>query len=218
MSESDRFDQAIEKLMADQSPRSELSGLDAEEQRMLRMAQLLRGSMGASPRPDFVETLYDRVFKKPHRVSRRVAFLSGLSALAVGLAAGVGLDRATQGTPSKGKEQKTPIVGTDGRWVPVAQVADVPHGAIRPFTAGAVQGFIMNRNGQFRALSRICTHMGCTLSFKQDTQALVCPCHGAEFTLNGYLRRKPRGYRESIPPLPEVKVRVNGQAVEVWTV
>jgi cytochrome b6-f complex iron-sulfur subunit len=40
-------------------------------------------------------------------------------------------------------------------------------------------------------LSAICTHQGCTVTFASSTQHLVCPCHGAEFTLTGAVARAP---------------------------
>jgi hypothetical protein len=43
VNDHERFEQAIEKLLADRSPRSEMTCLSEEEQRMIRMAQLLRG-------------------------------------------------------------------------------------------------------------------------------------------------------------------------------
>lgn len=217
MNDSERFERAIDKLLADESPRSELFGLDAEEQSMVRMAQILRGSRAQGPGPEFVESLRERVLEKPvPRVSRRTAFLSGLGALAAGLVAGVGLDRSTQGgTP---KKRQIPLVGANGKWTPVAQLAEVPDGAIKPFTAGSVQGFLVNRNGELRALSRICTHMGCTLNFQQSEDTFLCPCHNAEFDLQGRLLYGRRNYRHELPPLPPLQLRVRGQAVEVWSV
>ena len=35
------------------------------------------------------------------------------------------------------------------------------------------------------ALSTICTHQGCTLSYTPSIQNMVCPCHGGAFDLNG---------------------------------
>ena len=217
MNSPDRLDAAIEKLLAEESPRAELVGLNDEELRMLQMAQLLRGSREASPRPEFVSQLRDQLLPQPRRISRRTAFLSGFGALAAGLLAGVGLDRATN-QPAPPEPSQPLVEANNGRWIPVAQVAEVPHGAIRPFTAGAVQGFLINRNGQYRALSRICTHMGCSLSFQRAKQSLVCPCHGAEFNLAGHSTIRPRGYDEPLPSLPTLSVRVNGSAVEVWSV
>lgn len=51
MSSEERFERAIERLLADRSPRSEVAGLSEHEQRMVRMAQLLRGSRGGEMAP-----------------------------------------------------------------------------------------------------------------------------------------------------------------------
>jgi nitrite reductase/ring-hydroxylating ferredoxin subunit len=211
MTDEDRFERAIEKLLADRSPRSEAAGLSGDEQRMVRMAQLLRGSRGGETAPEFAARLQARLFR--HRlVSRRTAFLAGLGALAAGVVAGLGLDRVVQTAPSTPQE---PLVGANGRWYPVATLASLPDGAIRPFTAGAVQGFLIHRNGQLRALSRICTHMGCTLRANGAEGVLACPCHGAEFDLQGHFSN-PQEYGRTLPALPRILTRVRGETVEVF--
>lgn len=214
MNESDQFDRALEKLLADRSPRTEIAGLDEEEVRMMRMAQLLRGSRSQDPRPDFMQDLHERITRRPLRVTRRTAFLSSFGALAAGILAGVGLDHFKGPSSPSGQ----PLVDANrGKWVPVARVADLQSGAVRPFTAGAVQGFLLNKGGEVRAISRICTHMGCSLKFEQQDQAFVCPCHGAEFGLNGTQRYGPKRYRQTLPPLPGIDVRVRGESIEVFT-
>jgi cytochrome b6-f complex iron-sulfur subunit len=219
MSESDRFDEAIEKIVADHSPRAEVGGLSAEEQRMVRMAQLLHGGQTHTVDPAFSERLHARLFGGGRRYSRRTAFLSGLGALAAGLLAGLGLDRSLNGG-SGTKQSALPLVGKNGRWVPVAQVVDLPHGAVRSFSAGALDGYLINHHGQLRAVSRICTHMGCSVNFNNSEQHFVCPCHGAEFDVNGRFLYGPGGrpYSPALTPLPGIGVRVKGSAVEVWTV
>jgi cytochrome b6-f complex iron-sulfur subunit len=37
----------------------------------------------------------------------------------------------------------------------------------------------------FRALSAVCTHLGCITRFQPDTNIIACPCHGSRFTLAG---------------------------------
>lgn len=215
MSESNRFDQAIEDLLADRSPRTVAPELNPEEQAMMQMAQFLRGSQTKSPKPEFVTTLHERLFPR-RQVSRRTAFLSGVSALAAGLAAGIGLPRL--GSNSSKHYSDQPIIGTAnprGQWFPIAAVAAVPEGAVVAFTAGAVQGFVLNTRGEYRAISRICTHMGCALKFEQSDQALQCPCHGAEFDLQGHMLIGPGGYTHPLPPLPRLEVRVRNRKIEV---
>jgi nitrite reductase/ring-hydroxylating ferredoxin subunit len=210
MNDQGRFERAIEKLLTDRSPRSEVAGLSDEEQRMVRIAQLLRGSRRQVMDPEFTERLHARLFS-PRGISRRGAVLSGLGALAAGLMTGLGLDRVMQNGPSIAEEQ---LVGANGRWYPVANLADLPDGRIQPFTAGAVQGFLIHRRGRLWALSRICTHMGCTLRINQAEGVFACPCHGAEFDLQGTIHNAQE-YGRVLPTLPRIKTRVTGETVEV---
>ncbi|HLJ69048.1 MAG TPA: Rieske 2Fe-2S domain-containing protein [Chloroflexota bacterium] len=218
MSDEDRFDRALERLLADHSPRAEAAELSGEERDMLRMAQLIRGTRDQRPREEFVEGLHRRLFPRSRRVSRRAAFLSGIGALAAGLAGGLGLDQALRPAQSASSPPPTgwtaEIVDPQrGKWFHVANVADVPEGAIMPFTAGAVSGFLMNTKGTIVARSRMCTHLGCALDFHHTGQKLVCPCHGAEFNLQGDMLPN---YPTQLASLPEVWHRVNGERIEVF--
>jgi nitrite reductase/ring-hydroxylating ferredoxin subunit len=210
---SESFERALERLLHDQSPGPELPYLDEEEQAMLRMAQLLRGSSRTEARPLFVDELRERVIA-PRRVSRRTAFLTTMGALAAGLLGGLGLEHFLTSGPTTGPKS----AGSE-QWRTVTTLADLPDGAVRTFKVDNLQGFLINRSGQVSALSRTCTHMGCQLDFKSKDRALLCPCHGAEFDLHGRLVRGPGGdpYSQKLPPLPAIKTRVNGDDVEVST-
>jgi nitrite reductase/ring-hydroxylating ferredoxin subunit len=217
MSESESFERAIERLISDQSPRAEAPQLDDEELAMLRMAQVLRGSRESAPTPQFVERLHDELFPPARRVSRRTAFLSGIGAMAAGLLGGVGIERLTMGTSTA--SQSIPLVSAKrGKWIHVADVAEIPPGSIKPFTAGAVQGVIINSQGNLRAVSSICSHMGCALRLDHDhgETYLKCPCHGAEFHLTGSQKHSFNNYAFRLPSLPSVEVRVKGTKVEVF--
>jgi cytochrome b6-f complex iron-sulfur subunit len=37
----------------------------------------------------------------------------------------------------------------------------------------------------FRALSAVCTHLGCITRYQPDRSIIACPCHGSQFTLAG---------------------------------
>ncbi len=37
----------------------------------------------------------------------------------------------------------------------------------------------------FRALSSVCTHLGCITRYQPDAQVIACPCHGSRFNLEG---------------------------------
>jgi cytochrome b6-f complex iron-sulfur subunit len=37
----------------------------------------------------------------------------------------------------------------------------------------------------FRALSSVCTHLGCITRYQPDAEVIACPCHGSRFSLEG---------------------------------
>jgi cytochrome b6-f complex iron-sulfur subunit len=215
VSAEDHLQRAIDAVLADRSPRHAVAGLSDEERRMLQYVQLLRGSRGQEAAPEFIEHLHARLFPPQILVSRRRAVLSGLGTLAAGVAAGFGLERAAAPGVSW---TAPPLVGAHGSWIPVTRLAEMPEGAIHPFTAGAIHGFLIHRDHRLYALSRVCTHMGCVLDVNREERTFECPCHGAEFDLHGNLRYGPRKYGLPLPPLPPLHTRVRGDTVEVFSV
>lgn len=215
MIEDERLERAIDAVLADRSPRRELTGLSEERRRMVWVVQLLRGSRGQDAAPEFIEHLHARLFPQHIRMTRRRAVLSGLGTLAAGIAAGVGLERAAEPDVSW---TAPPLVGPHGKWIPVTRLAELPEGAIHPFASGAVHGVLLRNGGRLYALSRVCTHMGCKLDINREERIFECPCHGAEFDLHGNLRYGPRKYGLPLPPLPPLRTRVRGETVEVFSV
>ena len=64
--------------------------------------------------------------------------------------------------------------------------------------------------GQFRAFSAICTHLNCTVQYRDDFQHIWCACHGGQFDLNGLNVAGP-------PPRPleEYAVNLSGDDIVV---
>jgi nitrite reductase/ring-hydroxylating ferredoxin subunit len=93
--------------------------------------------------------------------------------------------------------------------------ATVDAGRAVRFSTAAVEGFVVNQGGQYRAFSATCTHLGCLLQ-ESDDGRFVCPCHRTAFGLDGsvlehQLLRPPA-------PLPWLHTRVRDGQVEVLTV
>lgn len=57
--------------------------------------------------------------------------------------------------------------------------------------------------GSFDALSIVCTHQGCLT--RLEANALLCPCHDAQYDANGTVTQQPRnvsGTATALPRLP----------------
>ena len=50
-------------------------------------------------------------------------------------------------------------------------------------------------NGEYRAFSAVCTHLQCTVQYREDFKMIWCACHNAKFDLNGNVSSGP-------PPAP----------------
>lgn len=140
------------------------------------------------------------------RLSRRT-LLQVSSASAAAMVAGVLVDRALTAEKKAPPDQ---LVTDHGTWLPVVSTAALQPGQAVRFSSGAVEGFVVNESGSVRAMSAVCTHMGCILKFNQAQQRLDCPCHGASFNMDG----SPMS-RDYLSALPQLRSRVRDGHVEV---
>lgn len=69
---------------------------------------------------------------------------------------------------------------------------------------------IRTGTSSFAALSDVCTHMGCTVSYDGSNNVLYCPCHGGTFGLNGKVLGGPPP-----SPLPTYKTSLSGNTLTV---
>jgi Rieske Fe-S protein len=89
--------------------------------------------------------------------------------------------------------------------------ADIPAGTGQIFKFGTRPGIIIRTaDGQLRAFSAICTHLSCTVQFREDLQHIWCACHNGHFDLNGRNIAGP-------PPAPltPYQVKVRGEQIMV---
>ena len=137
-------------------------------------------------------------------VSRRdfikgaTAVIGGMIGLVLGIPAiGYLIDPALRSSAKEG-------------WMPVGKLEDIPVGMPFPFSFTSTQvngwertstnhgGFILRRSedpADILILNRRCTHLGCTVNWKQDANAYLCPCHDAKFSREGEVLDGP-------PPRP----------------
>ena len=74
----------------------------------------------------------------------------------------------------------------------------VTGGALDQFIPNSVTAFVRGRfylarleDGGFLALSRKCTHLGCTVPWVVEENKFICPCHGSSFDITGSVISPP---------------------------
>jgi cytochrome b6-f complex iron-sulfur subunit len=80
-----------------------------------------------------------------------------------------------------------------GRANPIVDVGPVDQFAPNSVTAFPRGRFYLARleDGGFLALSRRCTHLGCSLPWDPQTAQFACPCHASVFDIRGQVVRSP---------------------------
>ena len=84
-----------------------------------------------------------------------------------------------------------------------AKAAELKPNSGRIFKFGTSPGILVRTTeGELRAFSAICTHLNCTVQYRDDLQHIWCACHGGQFDLNGINVSGP-------PPRPLEQYAVN---------
>jgi Rieske Fe-S protein len=79
---------------------------------------------------------------------------------------------------------KAPEAAT--RRVVAARKDEVRPGGFKIFPFGGEPGILIRtQNGEYRALSAVCTHLGCTVQLRPDGQSIWCACHNGLYDLEG---------------------------------
>jgi cytochrome b6-f complex iron-sulfur subunit len=74
----------------------------------------------------------------------------------------------------------------------------IPAGPAEGFAPGTVTAFPRGQfylarleDGGFLAISRKCTHLGCTVPWAEEEKKFACPCHGSTFDITGDVVNAP---------------------------
>lgn len=104
-----------------------------------------------------------------------------------------------------------PREGGYGGIVTAGPVDNFAPGQVTPFAKGQ---FYLTRlaDGGFLALSRKCTHLGCTVPWDDKTKRFACPCHASAFDERGVVLSPP-----APRPLDLYAVRIENGIVKVDT-
>mgnify|MGYP001819387702 FL=1 len=81
-------------------------------------------------------------------------------------------------------------------------------GAVERFNPNSVTAFVKGKfylacleDGGFLALSRTCTHLGCSVPWIEKEMKFACPCHGSTFDITGKVIDAPAPRALDIYPI-----------------
>jgi thiosulfate dehydrogenase [quinone] large subunit len=93
----------------------------------------------------------------------------------------------------------------------ITTINELAVGQSLEFTSVAGTSAILFRSNENKvyALSRICTHEGCSVDFDMNQNRLICPCHGANYEASdGSVISGP-----TTKSLAKIKVEIQGQDI-----
>ena len=93
----------------------------------------------------------------------------------------------------------------------ITTINELAVGQSLEFTSVAGTSAILFRSSENKvyALSRICTHEGCSVDFDMNQNRLICPCHGANYEASdGSVISGP-----TTKSLAKIKVEIQGQDI-----
>lgn len=104
---------------------------------------------------------------------------------------------------------KTADLGGDS--VVAAKVGELALNSGKIFRFGSRPGLLIRTaDGEYRAMSAVCTHLSCTVQYKPDMREVWCACHNGTYNLDG------RNISGPPPrPLEAFNVQVRGDEIFV---
>jgi len=78
------------------------------------------------------------------------------------------------------------IAETPQNSVSAGQSTELKPNSGKIFRFGSQPGILVRTpSGELRAFSAICTHLNCTVQYREDLQHIWCACHNGHYDLNG---------------------------------
>ena len=72
------------------------------------------------------------------------------------------------------------------RRVVAAKKDELQPGSFKTFPFGSQPGILIRTpDGEYRALSAVCTHLGCTVQYRGTDRTIWCACHNGLYDLEG---------------------------------
>jgi len=78
------------------------------------------------------------------------------------------------------------VADLGGDSVVAAKVNELKPNSARIFRFGSRPGMLIRTaEGEYRAMSATCTHLSCTVQYREDLREVWCACHNGMYDLNG---------------------------------
>ena len=105
----------------------------------------------------------------------------------------------------------SPIDAGGGETQVVLPRNDVPSGKAHFFEYRGKPAVVLQpAPGQFVALSAVCTHLGCVVTWQDQAGEFLCPCHGGRFSAEGQVLGGPPP-----SPLESLVVELDGDQLKI---
>lgn len=76
--------------------------------------------------------------------------------------------------------------------VTAGKVGDLVPNSGKIFKFGSKPGIlVMTPNGDYKAFTAVCTHLGCTVQYNKEESGIWCACHNGHYDLNGNVTAGP---------------------------
>ncbi len=123
------------------------------------------------------------------------------------------LGAAFTGMAAMGVRFITPVKREMERRIFTVGLDEFPINATRRFKDLSGKDLMLVRTGEreVKAISTVCSHLGCTVFWQKDRKQFFCPCHNGRFDKDGNVLEGP-------PPTPleTYRVEIEGDNVFVY--
>ncbi|KAF0237404.1 MAG: Rieske (2Fe-2S) domain-containing [Prolixibacteraceae bacterium] len=92
-------------------------------------------------------------------------------------------------------------------------LTDPDYAALKTVGGFAYKGdiiIIRSTETVYIALSKVCTHLQCTVTYSSSSKDIPCPCHGSKFNTEGAVLNGP-----AASPLKKYDVKQNGNTLTI---
>jgi cytochrome b6-f complex iron-sulfur subunit len=93
--------------------------------------------------------------------------------------------------------------------IDAGMITDFQRGSVKAIPQGQFYMACLD-DGSFIALSKKCTHLGCSVPWNDSERKFICPCHGSTFDIAGAVLTPP-----ALRPLDYFPVRVENGLIRV---